>query len=229
MQNKNHSTWSRWIIIAILGILLLGTRCALVSPTVPVTPVVTDRAVNYGMITPGPHKVVGDLSTVIEVPPFPYGAPLPPPLTTSIDGFYSRELPLDGTPTPCKRCAGYRLEGGEWTLYFDKGVYKVFHQLTDFESVGSYTVVGDRLTLFNDPYCEEDLAMKGTYTWAIEGKTLTLKVVDDPCSIRLRAKNLASTSWVKKVDAPINVKDPCQPPNREAAVTDHWNKPPECK
>jgi hypothetical protein len=215
-------------ICGTVAILALVSACA--PSTSSPNPVATDRAVNYGMITPGPTKVVGDLSMVIEAPPFPYGAPLPPPIATNIDGLYTRELALDGTPTPCKRCAGYRLEGGEWTLYFNRGIYKVFHQLTDFESVGSYTVSGNQLTLFNDPYCEEDLAMKGAYTFAVQGSTLRLKVVgDDLCSIHLRAKNLTATVWSKKGDAPNVNGGPCQPPNREAAISDHWNKPPECK
>ena len=179
------------------------------------------RAPTYAQITPGPHKVVGDLSTTIEVPPFPYGTALPPSLPTVLDGLYTRTLPLDGTPTPCKRCAGYRLEGGVWSLYFDKGVLKVFQQDTDFEAVTSYSVSGNQLSIFNDPYCEEDVTMVGTYTWQRNGDTLTLQVVGDPCSIGLRAKNLTATVWTKKVDA-------CQPPNREAAISGHWKEPPEC-
>jgi len=218
------------IVCGSIALMLLIATCAPIAPAASSpSPVITERALNYGMITPGPTKVVGDLSMVIEVPPFPYGAPLPPPISTSIDALYSKQVPMEGTPTPCKRCAGYRLEGGEWTLYFNKGIYKVFHQITDFESIGSYTVSGDRLTLFNDPYCEEDLAMQGTYTFAVEGNILTLHVIDDPCSIRLRAKNLTSLAWTKKADAPTSSQDPCQPPNREAAVSDHWKKPDGCK
>ena len=97
----------------------------------------------------------------------------------------------------------------------------MFQQDTDFESVLSYSVSGNQLTLFNDPYCEEDTTMAGTYTWLRNGDTLSLQVVRDPCSIGLRAKNLAATVWTKKVAA-------CQPPNREAAVSGHWKEPPEC-
>jgi len=182
---------------------------------------VTYRAPTYAEITLGPHKFVGDLSTVIEVPPFAYSRPLPPQLPTPLDGLYTRTIPYDGTPTPCKRCAGYRLEGGVWSLYLDQGVFKFFHQESDFEAVGSFSVSGDQVTFFNDPYCEEDLTMVGSYTWTRDGNSLTFKVASDPCSIGLRAKNLTATAWTKKVD-------PCQPPNREAAVTDHWKKPAEC-
>jgi hypothetical protein len=186
------------------------------------SPVATYRPITYAEITPGPHKEVGDLSTTIDVPPFPYSMPLPPSEPTSLDGLYLKTIPFEGTPVPCKRCAGYRLEGGAWSLYLDKGVFKVFQQDTDFEAVGSFAVNGDRITFFNDPYCEENLAMVGTYTWKKDGDALIFQVVDDPCSINLRAKNLTADKWMLK-------RDPCQPPNREAAVTDHWKKPPECK
>ena len=203
------------------GIVLLLTACS----TPP-----RYRAPTYAEITPGPHKEVPDLSTTIEVPPFPYSTPLPPPVTSSLDGLYSKLVPLEGTPTPCKRCAGYRLEGGLWTLYLNKGVYKVFQQDTDFEAVGSFVVSGNQITFFNDPFCEEDLRMVGTYTWEWNARNdLRLSAVADPCSIGLRAKNLTSTAWVKTPLLPQERADSCQPPSREAGVTDHWRKPPYCK
>jgi hypothetical protein len=208
--------------VAGLLALALASACAPVGPGGPAaTPTVFYRDPTYAMITPGPHKVVDDLSTTIEMPPFPYSKPLPPPVSTAIDGLYTRMIPMEGTPTPCKRCAGYRLEGGAWSLYFNNGVYKEFQQDTDFEAVGSYTVSGNQLTLFNDPYCEEDVTMQGIYTWQKNGDSLNLTAVNDPCTIGLRAKNLTATSWTKKVDE-------CQPPNREAAVSGHWKQPAEC-
>ncbi len=210
------------LFVASLSLLLsFAAACA------PTTPPATFSGITYGQITPGPHKTVGDLSTVIEIPPFPYSMPLPPAVPTALDGLYSRTLPLEGTPTPCKRCAGYRLEGGVWTLYLNKGVFKVFHRDSDFEAVGSFAISGDRLAMFNDPYCEEDMTMVGAYSWTSDGDMLTLKTVGDSCSIGLRAKNLTSTAW-KKVASASSFRDPCQPPNREAAVTDHWAKPTEC-
>ena len=193
------------------------------------TPAVVYRVPTYAEITPGPHKVVGDLSTTIEVPPSPYSTPLPPAVPTSLDGLYSKRIPSEGTPVPCTRCAGYRLEGGLWTLYLNQGVFKVFQQDTDFEAVGSYTVSGNQLTLFNDPYCEEDLKMVGTYTWAWDARNeLRLTAIQDSCSIGLRAKNMTSDPWVKTPVDPQERTGTCQPPNREAGVSDHWDKPPYC-
>jgi len=192
------------------------------------TPVPIPTAPNMGAITPGPHKQVPDLSTTIEVPPFPYSTPLPAPVPSILDGLYTKTVPFEGTPVPCKRCAGYRLEGGVWSLYLDKGIFKVFQQDTDFEAVGSFTVSGDRITFFNDPYCEENLQMVGIYTWRLDGNSLTLAANDDACSIGLRAKNLTFSPWIRVERKQSQNADPCQPPNREAAVTDHWPKPTGC-
>ncbi len=215
------------LIVAVGVIVLVASACA---PVTNVTPMPTYRAPTYAEITPGPRKIVPDLSTTIDTPPFAYSTPLPPPVPSSLDGLYSKMVPLEGTPVPCKRCAAYRLEGGVWSLYLDKGVFKVFHQDTDFEAVGSFVVSGDRITFFNDPYCEEDLKMVGTYTWVIDANgALHLQVVgNDPCSIGQRMRNLTSDAWTK---TPIDHQAraaACQPPNREAGVSDHWKKPPYC-
>ena len=215
------------LLIVLSGsVLLLASACV---PAAEVTLVPTYRAPTYAEITPGPHKVVPDLSTTIDVPPFAYSTPLPPQVSSSLDGLYSKMVPPEGTPVPCKRCAGYRLEGGVWTLYLNNGVFKVFQQATDFEAVGSFVVSGDRITLFNDPYCEENLQMVGTYTWHVDANgALQFRVIDDPCAVGQRARNLTSDAWVK---TPIDSKeraDACQPPNREAGVSDHWKKPPYC-
>lgn len=184
------------------------------------TPTVFYHDITYAQITPGPHEYLGDLSTVIEVPPFAYSGALPSPVASLLDGLYYKLVKFEGTPTPCKRCAGYKMEGGMWSLYLNKGVFKVFQQNSNFEAVGSFAVANERITFFNDPYCEEDMKMVGTYSWQKVGDTLMLQVIDDRCSIGLRAKNLTSAGW--------NPKNPCQPPTREAAVSDHWYRPPEC-
>ena len=223
MKTLRH--WQAFVLCTTLALVVawLIAACATVTPApIPTAP-------NMGAITPGPHKQVPDLSTTIEVPPFPYSLPLPPPVPSILDSLYAKALPFEGTPVPCKRCAGYRLEGGVWSLYLDKGVFKVFQQDTGFEAVGSFSVSGDRLTFFNDPYCEEDLTMVGTYTWALNGDSLILKVIDDSCSIGLRAKNLTSSPWTRVERKQSQSADPCQPPNREAAVTDHWAKPDGCQ
>jgi len=95
-----------------------------------------------------------------------------------------------------------------------KGVFRIFHRVTGWKDIGSFYVSGDRLILANDPVCHEVI---GVYRWRLEEGRLTLKEIDDPCAIHLRAANLTSLAWLSR-----------QPPSAEAAITDHWLKPPGC-
>lgn len=237
MYNPKYSTFLFFIASVVLAFVLSAVACGTLpgalqtsaTPMASSTPGILYRAPTYAEITPGPKKQVPDLSTIIEVPPFPYSSPLPPSLPSALDGLYSRRVPFEGTPVPCKRCAGYRLEGGLWTLYLNKGVFKVFQQDTDFQAVGSFVASGNHLTVFNDPFCEEDLTMVGSYTWEMDDNSLTLSTIQDPCSIGLRARNLTLTRWTKTPIDPAQRILACQPPNREAGITDHWKKPPYCQ
>ncbi len=150
-----------------------------------------------------------------ERTPFPYSLQLPPLTFTAIDGIYVKQEPLIKEHVHCKRCPDWLYEGGLWKIRFDRGIYRVFHADVGWKSLGSYTVSGDRLILFNDPYCIEDM---GVYTWKLEKGVLTFQVINDMCAIRLRGKNLTHLPWLS-----------CQPPNIEAAVTDHWEKPKGCE
>lgn len=237
MHKAKYSIFLSVIASVVLAFLFSVVACgplpvplqSSATPIVTLTPGTLYRAPTYAEITPGPKIQVPDLSTIIEVAPFPYSLPLPPSTPSAVDGLYSRRVPFEGTPVPCKRCAGYRLEGGLWTLYLDKGVFKVFQQDTDFQAVGSFVASGNRLSIFNDPFCEEDLTMVGTYTWEIDDNSLTLQALQDNCSIGLRAKNLTLARWIK---TPVDLTQralTCQPPNREAGITDHWKKPPYCQ
>jgi hypothetical protein len=109
--------------------------------------------------------------------PYPYTTPLPLPVVTDLDGLYARIDPKPGTPVPCRRCPDYAPEGGAWQLSFAKGIYRVFHVPTGWRSVGSYTVSGQQVTLFNDPACHLEV---GTYTWTMENGKLILQEVSAP-------------------------------------------------
>jgi hypothetical protein len=152
--------------------------------------------------------------TLLQRTPVPWTTPLPPEAPTDIDATYVKTNPRLATPFPCARCPDYALEGGVWKFQLDKGIFRIYHAASGWRSLGSYTVSGDRLYLFNDPYCSRDT---GVYTWKLEQGSLTLFEVDDPCSQGLRTANLIDQPWLS-----------CRPPNREAAITDHWNKPEGC-
>ncbi len=150
-----------------------------------------------------------------ERSPFPYKSPLPPSTSTSIDGIYIKQEPFVGEHVPCRRCPDWLYEGGLWKIRFDRGIYRVFYAELGWRSLGSYTVSEDRLFLFNDPHCIDDI---GVYKWKLEKGILTFQVIDDLCAIKLRGKNLTHLPWIS-----------CQPPNAEAAVTNHWKRPKGCE
>jgi len=219
LKKKRYSGMSVSFAIAIIVMLLIAIACSpfepSTRPSIPrtagstPTPADSPDAISHG--TPLPTDI---WSALLQRTPFPYTTPLPPPTPTILDGIYTKFDPKDGTPVPCRRCPDYAPEGGIWKLSLDKGIFRLLHQVTGWRSVGSYVVSGNQLQLFNDPYCPE---LIGTYTWTLEKGRLTLEVIEDKCSIGLRAMNLTSLPLLS-----------CQPPSIEAATSDHWPKPPGC-
>jgi hypothetical protein len=151
---------------------------------------------------------------VLQKRPYPYATPLPPPTSTALDGIYVKDEPKEGTPVPCRRCPDYLPEGGIWRLSLDRGAYRIFHEVTGWYSLGSFTVAADRLLLFNDPTCIDAV---GFYRWEMEEGELHLAVVEDACQVDRRSRSFANLAWAA-----------CRPPNAEAAVTDHWPRPADC-
>jgi hypothetical protein len=139
---------------------------------------------------------------------------LPPEQGTILDATYVKINPRLATPFPCKRCPDYKLDGGLWKLSLDKGTFRILYTVNGWRSLGSYSVDGNKVYFFNDPYCNWDT---GVYTWTLEDGVLTLIEVEDPCSQGLRAANFVDQPWLS-----------CRPPNTEAAITDHWQKPEGC-
>jgi hypothetical protein len=82
-------------------------------------------------------------------------------------------------------------------------------------------VSDDQLYLFNDPVCPTEV---GEYWWRLEDqwglddRSLTLEVLNDECSIRLRGENLSNQPWLS-----------CSPPNEMTGASDHWHKPLGCE
>jgi hypothetical protein len=139
--------------------------------------------------TPAPTSV---WSLLLEITPVPYASPLPESNQTPIDGTYANFDPAPPQWWACLRCADYRPAGGVWRLQFDRGVMRIYYEVTGWKSLASYSVMGDRLYLFNDPYCKE---ATGEYKWDLVDGKLALEVIDDPCSFQLRGKNLSLGTW----------------------------------
>jgi hypothetical protein len=146
---------------------------------------------------------------------YPYSTPLPPPTPTAMDGTYTKFELKEEPPVHCLRCPDYAPEGGLWKLNLDRGVFRIYHAVTGWRSIGSYTVAGDQVTLANDPVCPD---VTGRYTWTMAEGQLVIREIEDECAIRLRAMNLTNLPWLS-----------CRPPNREAGITDHWPKPAGCE
>lgn len=129
---------------------------------------------------------------LLKATPFPHTFPLPEPVQSALDGTYAK---VDQSPPQfwtCYRCADYRPMGGVWRLQFDRGVMRVFYQITNWKSIASYTVEGDRLKIFNDPFCPQEV---GEYKWNLENGNLTLNAVSDGCAFDLRKENFTKQSW----------------------------------
>ena len=154
-------------------------------------------------------------SELAQRTPYPYSAPLPAAEPTILDGTYAKVDPRQAEHVPCKRCPAYPPGGGVWKLNLDKGVFRVYHKLTGWVTIGSFTVTGDQIRFFNDPHCFQDT---GVYRWRLGDGSLILTADEDECGVYLRAQNLEALPWQS-----------CQPPSSEVAITNHWPIPPGCE
>lgn len=133
-----------------------------------------------------------------EATPVAFFTPLPDSVRTAIDGVYTK---IDSESWPqwwrCMRCGDYRAAGGIWKLQFDQGVMRIYYDVTGWRTISSYTVAGDRLYLFNDPFCPEHT---GEYKWDLGNGELDLQTVNDPCAFELRGENLSKQTWTSCED-----------------------------
>jgi hypothetical protein len=149
--------------------------------------------------------------------PVSYTTPHPAPRASLLDGSYARIDSSWPQWWKCLRCADYRPSGGIWRLSFDQGMMRVHYEVTGWHSLASYVVEGDRLTIFNDPYCPEEVS---EYTWELRGGELSLRSRKDACSFGLRAENFETSGWGSCSaggSLPAGCADPL-PPDTRAAV-----------
>ncbi len=185
----------KFSFFAVLVTLLLSA-CSASTPTnspeptqvnVPPPPTATIVATPTNVIQSGVWE------ELLNATPFPHEFPLPEPVQSALDGTYAK---VDVSPPQfwtCYRCADYRPMGGIWRLQFDRGVMRVFYQITNWKSIASFTVEGNRLKIFNDPFCPEDV---GEYEWTLEAGSLTLNSINDLCAFDLRKENLSKQNWL---------------------------------
>lgn len=132
-----------------------------------------------------------------------------------LDGTYVKKIEKKGDRVPCRRCPDWLPNPGIWKLNLNKGTYRIINTATGWKSIGTYILAGNRILFANDPSCIHGI---GVYAWELKEGTLTFELIDDPCAIKLRARNLVEKVWRS-----------CMPPNIEAAVTEHWNRPKGCE
>lgn len=202
--------WKKTLILTITVFGLLAAACTSQNNQNKTSQIPTST-----VSTSGPTGTPTDAwFGLLEHTPVPWTTPLPPLEPTILDATYVKINPRLATPFPCKRCPDYALEGGLWKLSLNKGIFRIYYTVNGWRSLGSYTISEDRIYFFNDPYCHKDT---GVYNWKLEDGVLTLTEIDDPCSQGLRAANFVDQTWLS-----------CTPPNVEAMITDHWQKPTGC-
>jgi hypothetical protein len=185
MKNKTIVTV---VLIGFLVVLALGLGFRFITNSRNDS-AATGTPTPAGLPENAPTNVWDALS---QVTPVSYGTPLPEPETSPLDGTYAKYDTAPPQWWSCLRCADYRPAGGAWRLQFDRGVMRIYYEVTGWHSLASYTVSGDRLYLFNDPYCKD---MTGEYKWSLEDGSLTLETVGDSCAFQLRERNLSAQTW----------------------------------
>lgn len=172
---------------AALYILIVMVVSACGPAQLPTSVVTNDAPVQSTVTTP-----TSAWDSLLQATPHAYFTPLPDSVPQSIDGTYAKIDQSWPQWWKCLRCADYRVTGGVWKLQFDKGVMRIFYETNGWRSLSSYTIEGDRLYLFNDPYCPENT---GEYKWSVQNGQLSLDALNDPCAFDLRAENLTRQSW----------------------------------
>ncbi len=206
MHKHRHCLVSqRALALAVIGLMAL-TACRARVISAPVSPTAPAAS--------GPTATLDRWIDLLQQTPYPFGTPLPPAVASALDGTYVKVDPKEGTPVPCKRCPDYLPEGGVWKLSLHQGIYRIYHPGSGWRSIGSFSVAGNELSLFNDPNC---IDVTGRYQWTLADGQFNLTVVDDPCAINLRAVNLTKQPWAS-----------CAAPTQEAAITTHWPVPEGC-
>jgi formylglycine-generating enzyme required for sulfatase activity len=101
----------------------VGFRCAKSSPrnASPITPETPE-------VTATPTDICFGL---FQLTPYPYTTPLPPAQATILDGTYTKLDPREASRRPLERRGpAYPPEGGIWKLHLDKGIFRVYHEIT---------------------------------------------------------------------------------------------------
>ncbi len=135
--------------------------------------------------TPIPPTITA-VPTTTPIPPtitaVPTTTPIPPTITPGgpfPTGSYKAVAPVDVTDL----------------VFLEDGTFTRLLRSENYLITGTYEVTGDKIVL-NEDRSMPCFGSPGTYTWSFDGKTLTLKVVEDNCFFP-RPRNL-SRIWTKQ-------------------------------
>jgi len=230
LSGRNIKQLYTWLTLVVMSLLLIScaTPPSKTSPKTVEATLTSEQVVyqhtlipssTFNLSTYSPQKynptAIDSWFPFLQHTPVPWTTPLPDPVHSALDGIYGKSDPTDPQWWNCRRCPDYYPAGGNWRLQLDKGIFRIYYEVTGWRSLGSFFVENDTITFFNDPYCPHDI---GRYRWKLEESQLAFLEIDDSCSLNLRAENLTRQPWTS-----------CQPPNREAAISDHWIKPSGCE
>jgi hypothetical protein len=182
-------------ILSIAAGVCLTTACGNTAPVTTATaqvPASTAPVSTQGAIPSVTAAPEGIWEKLLLATPYPHEFPLPAGSSSPLDGTFAKIDPSPPQWWTCYRCADYRPTGGIWRIQFDKGVMRIYYEVTDWKSIASFTVDRNRLRIFNDPFCPQDV---GEYEWNIEDGLLSLAAVEDGCAFDLRRKNLVKQTW----------------------------------
>ena len=215
----NQATPRLLLIVAMLS------ACAN-QRTTTLTPVNTSAATRasatitaaaiHSTVTPTAVLQQNAWEDLLRATPIPHEFSLPEPVASALDGTYAK---VDQSPPQwwtCYRCADYRPMGGIWRLQFDKGAMRIFYEVTNWKSIASFTVNGNRVRIFNDPFCPH---VVGEYVWKIEGGQLNLNAIDDSCAFDLRKGNLTKQAWSSCTKGQQSAEGCIDPPDTPEGAT----------
>ena len=178
-------------LVLVAGAAIAGCSLRLRTAAPSEMPTATERSTSPAPVVLTPTGVSA-WDSLLAVTPVGMTTPVPPALETAMDGLYTRYDASWPQWWHCLRCADYRPAGGLWRLQFERGVMRILYEVTQWRSLASYTIEGNRLFVFNDPNCPYEV---GEYTWTLSEAELVLHAVDDSCSFELRSQTLAGQPW----------------------------------
>ncbi|HLF89861.1 MAG TPA: hypothetical protein VI451_13005 [Anaerolineales bacterium] len=208
------------LLVALLALILNQTELSATPPS------------------PAPTPMDSGWDALLQSQPVPHLKPLPESVSGPFDGTYAKLVSAPPQWWKCYRCADYRVSGGIWKLQFDQGVMRIYYDATGWHSLGSFTISGDQVSIFNDPWCPDE---EGQYTWQLRDGSLQLTPIEDGCAFELRAATLSEQPWqacTPEADTPgcqgnFTLPDPISPSDRAVTVTVHggdgrfFNVPPD--